>query len=425
MKSLKNVFIITLCFALIALNTFTASATSLPVITLSNKTALPNEEVTIDISISNNPGIMAMAFCITYDSDALEYTGYKRGYLSKYTVKDHSDKGHIAFVNDESSDKSNNGIIVSVNFKVKSTASAQKYTISLANLDRKKYGNRLYKSFSNSKLENIEPTVRSGSISVAETCENSGHKYEEWNITTPPNCTNTGLKNHTCVRCGHSEESIIPITHNFEAEWTVDKAATPDTDGEMSRHCKNCDATTDKIIFSYEEVGGDETPDDTISSDTSSENTSSNTSSDTTSSENTSSITSDDLNSDNKDSSITNSSIDGNNTSTNNKKPSINNVVGEKVPQQEAEKLENYPQNNIPEQEKPENNDVTIDDSSNQETVSKDETPDSNTIIEQSEDEDDSFFATPTGIAMIIICSALSIGILALGVILIIKNRKQ
>ncbi|MBR4116714.1 MAG: hypothetical protein IKK65_01355 [Clostridia bacterium] len=421
MKFIKNAVIITVCLALITLNVFAANATSAPIITLSNKTALPGEEVTIDISISNNPGIMAMAFCITYDSNSLEYTGYQKGYLSKYTLKDHPDKGHVIFVNDESSDKTNDGIMLSVKFKIKNDATPQKHIISIANLDRKKYGNNLYKSFSNSNLKSIEPIVRLGSITVAETCENSGHQYGDWNIIKSANCNETGLKTHTCVRCEYSEEATIPITHDFEAEWTVDKAATPDTDGEMSRHCKNCDATTDKIIFSYEEIGGDETPDDTTSSDTSS---------DSTGSENTSDISSDNSTSNEANSSTTETtapSQDSNSSSTNNKKPSINNVVGEKVPQQEAEKLENYPQNDKPEENKPDqnNSNTSSENTPSQEVVSKDETPNSNNSVELPQDDDDSFFTTPTGIVMIIICSALSFGVLALGVILIIKNRKK
>ena len=415
MKFVKTAVIISLCLALVMLNLFTVNATTTPNINISTKTANLGDTVTIDINISNNPGIMAMAFCIVYDSDSLSFESYEKGYLSSCTLKDHSDKGHVSFVNVEGSDKTNNGKIISLCFKVKDNAKSGLHQIYLANSDRQKNGNKLHNSFANSKQDYIIPTVTSGGIIILGNCQTE-HKYGSWHTTKDANCAETGLKNRTCELCGYNEEVIITVPHNFETEWTIDKAATPDTDGEMSRHCTDCDATTDKIIFSYEEIGGDETPDD---------NTSSDTTSDTTNSENTSDITSDNVNNDDTDNSITNSSADSNNSSTDNKKPSIDNIVGEKVPQQEAEKLENYPQVNKPEQENPGNDNITSDNSSSQETVSKDETLDSSTVIERPENEYDSFFTTPTGIAMIIVCAVLSIGVLALGVMLIIRNKKR
>ena len=134
---MKKIISFILCLCIISFCGITATADNAPVIKISNVTADNGDEVTVDISIANNPGIMAMAFCITYDSSALEYTGYNKGYLSKYTVKDHIDKGHIAFVNDESSDKATDGIIVSIKFKVKDDARGKKYEI------EKKMGERM------------------------------------------------------------------------------------------------------------------------------------------------------------------------------------------------------------------------------------------------------------------------------------------
>ena len=388
-----------LCICIISICGVTATASSVPVITVSNVTADNGDEVTVDISIANNPGIMAMAFCITYDSSALEYTGYNKGYLSKYTVKDHSDKGHIAFVNDESSDKATDGVIISVKFKIKDDARGKKYAISLANLNRQKYGTKLYKSFSNSKLESIEPTVISGGITVRETCQNSGHKFGEWSVITPADCTNKGSKTHTCIRCQFSETVEIPIAHDFEAEWTIDKAATPEEDGEMSRHCTLCDAVTDKITFSYEEVGGDDT-----SSDASIEENSS----------------SDENSSNNEDSS-------SNATNNNEKpKPNIDNIVGEKVPQQEAEKLENYQ----PPKDDDSSSESTSTEESNTEIIESEtesvdsSATDTNQTNANSFDEESSFFDTLLNLVLVIIGSVLVVGIIVLCIIIIIKRKK-
>ena len=423
MKITKKIIAIILCLILVAFCSFSATAASTPRISLSNVTALPGESVTIDISISNNPGIMAMSFCITYDSDVFEYTGYSRGYLSRYTIKDHADKGQIAFVNDEASNKSNNGVMLSVKFLVKENAKSGKHTITIANQNRKKHGNKLHNSFSNSDLKYIVPSVTAGSITVGETCENAGHKYGDWTVITPADCVSTGIKEHTCIRCQYVESVEIPITHNFEEDWTVDKAATPTEDGIMSRHCKNCDAVTDRITFTYKEVEDSQNPDDNTSSDdstssdisssednTSSDNTSSDVSSDENSSENDTSgeqSSQSSSPSDNTSSNTTSSNNNSSNNSSSNKTP-INNTVGSKNPQSAVENTKDYQENIKP----------NLDNS-----ASSDE---ENTNTESDTDINSNQSNLSAGdIVLFVVSGVISIAIIALAIILILKRKKQ
>lgn len=416
MKKTKILLTILLC-AIISLSAcVTAFATnSNPAITVSNVTAAEGESVTIDIDISNNPGIMAMAFCITYDSDALEYVAdscvmdasYSK---SSLTCKNHADKGHVSISFVENKDNTNNGKLMSLSFVVKKDARGGIHPITLANSNREKHGTKLHNSFSNSKQDYIVPKVISGGVTVPETCENSGHKLGEWNIVKEATCTELGLKERSCIRCGISEDVDIPFAHDFESEWTIDKAATPTEDGIMSRHCKNCNEVTDIITFSYEEIEDD----NDNSSESSSDNEQSSDVSSNTSSNDTSSS---------KDAS-------NSNNSTSSEKPNIDNVVGEKVPQKEAEKFEEY--QNLP---KP---DINETDSSTTDTSSQDNT--SSEIIQSNSDvttgiiensssvtssTEPSFFATPAGIVTAIVCLILSVGIIAIGILLIIKNKKQ
>lgn len=257
MNNFKRIvaLLLSLVLSLLLNLTLTAFAESSPQITLSDVSGNPGDSVTVDIEIENNPGIMVMAFSIAYDSDTFEYAGYSKGYLTKYTLKDHPDKSYISFINDETGDKSNNGVMLSLKFKIKDTAKTEKYTISLANLYPEKFGSKLNNSFSSSKQQYIIPTVSEGSITVGKPCEELGHKYSSWTVIKTATCTKTGQKQHICKRCGYKEKQNIPATsHDFETEWTVDKAATPTEDGVMSRHCKNCDAVTDKFNFTYKEV---------------------------------------------------------------------------------------------------------------------------------------------------------------------------
>ncbi len=402
MKFFKKLATFLLC-AIISLSfVTTVSADVTPAITITNINATPGESVKISINISNNPGIMAMAFSITYDSDALIYKSYTKGYLSNYNIHHHEDKGHISFVNIENKDVNKNGNIITIIFDVKSDAKPGNYVVSLANSNREKYGTQLHNSFSNSKQEFVVPRVTAGGVTVKETCENTGHEFGEWNIVKQANCTETGLKTHFCIRCNSAEEVTVPITHDFESEWTVDKEATPQEDGIMSRHCTKCDEVTDKITFRYEEITGD-TSDNNSSNDVSSEQ-----------------IDSSNISSDDTISNTSSEIID-------NQKPNINNVVGEKVPLEEAEKFEDYQQNIKPDID----NSSTPNENTSDNNSSKTETDSSNTTVgttgnnSGNDTKEPSFFATTSGIIMIVICSLLSIGIIVLGVLLIIRNKKS
>ncbi len=390
MNFFKKLAAFLLC-AIISLSFYTTvSADDTPTISVTSVNALPGDSVKISISISDNPGIMAMAFCITYDSDALKYKSYAKGYLSNYNIYNHEDKGHISFVNVENKDINKNGNIVTIIFDVKSNAKPGDYKVTLENSNREKYGTKLHNSFSNSNQEFIVPKVVSGGITVQKTCENSGHEYGEWNIVKEANCTETGLKKRFCIRCNNAQEVDIPITHDFEQEWTIDKEATPQEDGIMSRHCTKCDEVTDKITFSYEEITGDSSDTD-VSSDIS----------------------------------VGESSSEG--IDTQDKKPIINNTVGEKVPLDQAEKLDDY-QNII----KPDTNsssvaddNVSIDDTSSDTNPVNSNGINTNNSSSDKNENKNSYFATTSGIIIIVICFLLSIGIVALGVLLIIRNKKS
>ncbi len=369
----------------------TAFAADNATISLSNVSAMPEETVTIEVEMKNNPGIMGMAFSIAYDNDAFEYVKYENGWLSGMTVKDHPDKGHVIFVYVASSDKTNNGNMLSVSFKIKQKAAPGKHTITLANNNFEKYGTKLHNSFSNSKQEFIVPSIKSGSIKVGETCINAGHKYGEWNITKQANCTETGLKNHTCVRdesiCieeGRYEEVEIPITHDFEKEWTVDEVATPEKDGVMTRHCTKCEATTDRVVFTYDEVVG-ETPTPS-NPDTSTENSTDDPASSTPST------------------------------------PIINNTLGAKNPITSIEHVKDF-QTNV----RPNLKEDLYASEPEDTTLAEDAlaaTTDETDGAEVKAEGEKAFLSTPLGIITLVLCGILSLGVIGLGVFLIIRARK-
>lgn len=209
--------------------------------------AVTGDSVIVKFRMENNPGIMAMTISITYDSSALTYERFYRGYLRDYTVADHPDKNLIRLVNCEIGNTFKNDIMISLQFKVNDTAEFDFYPISIE-----------YKSgdFCNSQLKKIMPKITSGGIDVAFNGSNCSHKkYGEWETAAKPSCTEPGVEQRTCQKCGHVDMRETPAAgHDYEDYWTVDKPAASDSTGTMSRHCKNCDAYTDLLTFSLEET---------------------------------------------------------------------------------------------------------------------------------------------------------------------------
>ena len=313
MKSLKTFITIILCITICVFSAMPAFAAATPIITISNESAKPGQEVTVDVTISNNPGIMAMAFSIKYDNTQFEFIDVTKGFISAPTYKDHADKGYISFSVSETADKKNDGNIMSLKFKIKDSATPGKYAVNLCNSNYEKYGSKTDNCFSDSKENLIVPKITAGSIKVEGECDISGHTLGEWEITKQASCYETGLKVRTCSRCGFSEQLIMGIFHTPEEEWTVDKAATPTENGIMSRHCTICGEHLDEIYFSYEEVEDSKNNEENSSSTSSSSQSAEQSSNPSTS-----------------------------NTTSENKKPPINNTEGAKNPLSAVEDLQDY-----------------------------------------------------------------------------------
>ena len=222
--------------------TFSVSAAGCN-ITIGQVDAMPSDTVYIDLSIDNNPGIAAMTISITYDSSALEYKGYKEGFLSDYTVKAHPSKNQIRFINLERGNISENGIFLTLIFKVSDSATSGNHKIDI------KYTKG---DFCNYNAEAVSPVITSGGVNVNASEQKCEHdKFTPWKILSEPQCEKDGLQESSCKNCGFLKtEKISALGHKYDDFWTVDKQATSTELGHMSRHCKNCEDTTDIKYFS-------------------------------------------------------------------------------------------------------------------------------------------------------------------------------
>lgn len=237
-----------LCFA----PTVSAADIKQGIVEVSKVNANVGEEIVVPVQIKENPGIMAITISVTYDPAALEYFSYYYGNVfNDYTVAAHPDRKLIRVVICETRNKTKNGNIISLRFKVKKEAKAQFYPITV------EYSRG---DFCNWDLDKIMPEVVAGGVEVAFNGENCPHKnYGEWTVVTEPVCEEVGVKVRVCDFCGHNDyKEIKAIGHTYSDVWTVDKPATAESDGTMSRYCIRCDDYVDRITFSLEQTEKEE-----------------------------------------------------------------------------------------------------------------------------------------------------------------------
>ncbi len=70
----------------------------------------------------------------------------------------------------------------------------------------------------------------------------NAHTWNNGVITKQPSCSATGVKTYTCAHnSAHIKtEEIAALKHDYETEFTLDKAATCTEKGSKSRKCKLC-----------------------------------------------------------------------------------------------------------------------------------------------------------------------------------------
>lgn len=253
MKKFKALAALLLCIIIFTVSIpLTAAAGSLK-ITVSNLTAVPGDEIAVAVDISENTGVMAMTFALGYDTKVLTYNGFNIGIFNDYTVVDHPDRGYVSFVNCENADRTYEGNILVMKFTVNDDAPAGLSDLTVMNVRPEEYGESMDGCFANWNGDVITPTIVNGSVTVGETCTNSGHKYGDWKVVSVPLCETEGVNNRSCIRCGHTElKNVKAVGHDFEDKWTVDTPATEGESGKMSRHCKRCEKTTDEVSFALD-----------------------------------------------------------------------------------------------------------------------------------------------------------------------------
>lgn len=73
--------------------------------------------------------------------------------------------------------------------------------------------------------------------------------HEEEVHVTQPTCMENGLREVSCERCGETiSEEVIPSTGHDWNEWNIEKAASWDEEGLLTRSCSRCDEKETEVI---------------------------------------------------------------------------------------------------------------------------------------------------------------------------------
>ena len=121
MRRIKQITALLLCLALIIIGlprAARAAGEAVPVITLSEATAKPGEDVTVAVDLSENPGLMVMLFQVSYDHSRLLLTGAAGVGLTGWDVNGDT----VLWLGDADSDF--NGRILELRFRVSEQAPA-------------------------------------------------------------------------------------------------------------------------------------------------------------------------------------------------------------------------------------------------------------------------------------------------------------
>ncbi len=73
------------------------------------------------------------------------------------------------------------------------------------------------------------------------------HKYTSTTVNST--CTTDGSISYTCSICEDVYLEVIPASHTWLTEWTIDIEPTETTDGSKSHHCLYCDEKTDITVI--------------------------------------------------------------------------------------------------------------------------------------------------------------------------------
>ena len=181
------------------------------------------------VTLENNPGLWAVKFTASYDSEALKLTAVKAGDIfTEEEITPPQELTDIPYVflgvknTLENTDKE--GVVVTLEFEVDKDAQAKDYEVKLE-----------VTQAINLEGQDISVAAKNGNISVVPCIHE-----KEWKVTKP-GCETAGKKEYVCTKCGEVFESEeLPATGHVDTEIRNQKEAGAEPGYTGDTYCRTC-----------------------------------------------------------------------------------------------------------------------------------------------------------------------------------------
>ena len=214
-------------------------------ISVANATGNPGEEVFINISIADNSKITDYVLTLNFDKSVLDYKGYFEGDLNDYTLYEHADEGRVTLVSLGGESEPKNGNIIAFKFSINKKAKAGESELTL-----------LKTSFMDKDGNSQTADLKNGEVKISNPCAEK-HDYSKWGSQVKATCTKDGVNVRICLNCGSTESKTVTAKgHKLASKFTVDVAAEGSKPGMLSRHCEECGAKTNIIVYTNNNTAG-------------------------------------------------------------------------------------------------------------------------------------------------------------------------
>ena len=176
------------------------------------------------VTLENNPGLWAVKFTASYDSEALKLTAVKAGDIfTEEEITPPQELTDTGVKNAlENTDKE--GVVVTLEFEVDKDAQAKDYEVKLE-----------VTQAINLEGQDISVAAKNGNISVVPCIHE-----KEWKVTKP-GCETAGKKEYVCTKCGEVFESEeLPATGHVDTEIRNQKEAGAEPGYTGDTYCRTC-----------------------------------------------------------------------------------------------------------------------------------------------------------------------------------------
>ena len=287
-KGIAILIMLVMIFATVSavLPAYAASTT----VKVSDVTALPGEQVSVDVSISGNTGFGSGKFTIEYDSNVLTLTKLDtKGKLLAGGAPNVA-KGKISFA--KATDVTDDGVLFTAIFDVNADAPNGVYVISVkvedmtsaethepVTLTTKKGSVKIHKCGDAKYIEEVPATCTKAGTKAHYACScgklysdkdctkevtasslnisKKSHTYGEWIVTKEPTCTAKGQRKHTCTVCNTTTSGTISAKGHNWGEWVVTTPATATENGVETKTCSECNAKETREILAIGHTFGE------------------------------------------------------------------------------------------------------------------------------------------------------------------------